>query len=65
MSATSKKVISVSESDKPLREAFNMNLRISRELRRQLLEWTISNEMPYSTLVRGLIVDYFAGKRMR
>jgi hypothetical protein len=39
-------------------------IRIDESMRRQLLQWTMDNFKPYSSLVRNLLRDYFAGKRM-
>jgi hypothetical protein len=37
---------------------------IDETMRRQLRQWTMDNFKPYSSLVRNLLRDYFAGKRM-
>jgi hypothetical protein len=41
-----------------------LTIRIDEHMRRDLLQWTINNFKPYSALIRSLLRDYFAGKRM-
>ena len=47
-----------------LREGANLNLRISKELRKALLQWSVDTDAPYGYLVRSLLTDYLIkGKR--
>lgn len=45
------------------KDGYNMNIRISKDLRMRLLQWGVNHGgKPYSVLVRKLLEGYFAGK---